>query len=56
MSDRYVPPYRITPGILHSIEQIGEALGSLRLHSDSAIASHLAARQPHQNHSGLPGH
>ena len=37
MSNRYTPPYRITPGILHSIEQIGEALGNLRAHSDSAI-------------------
>ena len=35
MTDRYAPPYRITPGILHSIEQIGEALGNLRLHSES---------------------
>jgi Fic family protein len=35
MTDRYTPPYRITPGILHSIEQIGEALGNLRLHSGS---------------------
>ena len=35
MNDRYAPPYRITPGILHSIEQIGEALGNLRLHSES---------------------
>ena len=31
MTDRYTPPYRITPGILHSIEQIGEALGKLRV-------------------------
>ncbi len=36
MSDRYAPPYRMTPGILHSIEQIGEALGNLRAHSVSA--------------------
>ena len=36
MSDRNAPPYRITSGILHSIEQIGEALGNLRAHSDSA--------------------
>ena len=36
MNARYVPPYRITPGILHSIEEIGEALGNLRAHSDSA--------------------
>ncbi len=35
MTDRYTPPYRITPGILHSIEQIGEALGNLRVHSES---------------------
>lgn len=34
MLDRYEPPYRITPGILHSIEQIGEALGRLRLPAD----------------------
>jgi Fic family protein len=37
MTDRYMPPYRITPGILHSIEQIGEALGKLRVYTDSAI-------------------
>jgi Fic family protein len=37
MNSRYVPPYRITPGILNSIEQIGEALGNLRAHSDNAI-------------------
>jgi len=37
MRDRYEPPYRITPGILHSIEQIGEALGNLRAHSAGAI-------------------
>ena len=36
-TDRYTPPYRITPGILHSIEQIGEALGNLRAVSDSAV-------------------
>jgi Fic family protein len=35
MTDRYTPPYRITPGILHSIEQIGEALGNLRMHAES---------------------
>jgi Fic family protein len=35
MTDRYKPPYRITPDILHSIEQIGEALGRLRLSSDN---------------------
>lgn len=35
MTDQYTPPYRITPGILHSIEQIGEALGNLRVGSDS---------------------
>jgi Fic family protein len=37
MTDRDAPPYHITPGILHSIEQIGEALGYLRVGSDSAI-------------------
>jgi cell filamentation protein, protein adenylyltransferase len=37
MSDRYVPHYHITPGILRSIERIGEALGNLRARSDSAI-------------------
>ena len=35
MTDQYAPPYHITPGILHSIEQIGEALGNLRVHSES---------------------
>ncbi len=34
MSDRYASPYRTTPGILHSIEQIGEALGRSRLPLD----------------------
>lgn len=37
MSDQYAPPYRITPGILHSIERIGEALGRLRLPSDNVV-------------------
>ncbi len=37
MSDQYAPPYCITPGVLHSIEQIGEALGKLRAGSDSAV-------------------
>jgi hypothetical protein len=41
ISDRYAPPYHITPGILHSIEQIGEALGNLRAHSDGAIVPTL---------------
>ena len=36
MSDRYVPPYRITPNILRCVERIGEALGKLRLDSESA--------------------
>jgi Fic family protein len=36
-NDRYTPPYRITPAILHSIEQLGEALGNLRAASDSAV-------------------
>jgi len=37
MTERYSPPYRITPGILHSIEQIGEALGNLRVGADSTV-------------------
>ena len=37
MTDRYAPPYRITPGILRSIGQIGKALGKLRAGSDSAV-------------------
>jgi Fic family protein len=37
MIDQYSPPYRITPSILHSIEQIGEALGKLRVDADSAV-------------------
>lgn len=37
MTNQYTPPYRITPTILHSIEQIGEALGNLRAGSDSAV-------------------
>jgi len=37
MSEKYPPPYRVTPTILHSIEQIGEALGKLRAGSDSAV-------------------
>ena len=37
MTDQYAPPYRITHGILHSIEQIGEALGNLRVGPDSAV-------------------
>ena len=37
MTDQYTPPYRITPAILHGIEQIGEALGTLRVGSDSAV-------------------
>jgi Fic family protein len=36
MTALYTPPYRITPGILHIIERIGEALGKLRLDSESA--------------------
>jgi len=36
MTALYTPPYRITPSILHGIEQIGEALGHLRANSDSA--------------------
>jgi len=41
MTDRYIPPYRITPVILHSIEQIGEALGNLRAGADSAVVPAL---------------
>ena len=37
MTNQYAPPYRITPGILHSIEQTGEALGKLRVGTDSAV-------------------
>jgi Fic family protein len=37
MRDRYVPTYRITPVILHHVEQIGEALGNLRAYADSAM-------------------
>jgi Fic family protein len=37
MTDQYMPLYRISPTILHSIKQIGEALGNLRAGSDSAI-------------------
>jgi Fic family protein len=37
MTDQYTPPYRINPGILHRIEQIGEALGKLRMGADSAV-------------------
>ena len=37
MTDRYAPLYNITPVILHRIEQIGEALGKLRVGSDSAV-------------------
>ncbi|MBA4418154.1 MAG: cell filamentation protein Fic [Syntrophus sp. (in: bacteria)] len=36
MSDRYTPMYRITPVILHCVEQIGEALGNLRTQLDNA--------------------
>ena len=41
MTDRYAPPYHITPGILHSVERIGEVLGKLRVGSDSAVVSAL---------------
>lgn len=37
MTDRYTPTCYISPGILHSIEQIGEALSNLREGSDNAI-------------------
>jgi Fic family protein len=38
VTDRYTPQYRITPGILHCVEEIGEALGKLRTLSDSSVA------------------
>jgi Fic family protein len=38
MSDRYTPTYHITPVILRYVEQIGEALGNLRAHFESATA------------------
>ena len=41
MTDRYAPPYHITPAILHRIEQIGEALGNLRVGPDSAVVTAL---------------
>jgi Fic family protein len=41
MTAPYKPPYRITSGILHSIEQIGEALGKLRAGSDSVVVPSL---------------
>ncbi len=41
MSKKYMPPYHITPTTLHCIEQIGEALGKLRIHPDSAIVPRL---------------
>jgi hypothetical protein len=41
MTDRYTQLYRITPSILHSIEQIGEALGNLRVGSDSSVVPAL---------------
>jgi Fic family protein len=41
MTALYKPPYRITPGILHSIEQIGEALGKLRAGSDDVVVPAL---------------
>jgi Fic family protein len=37
MSKKNIPPDRITPTILHSIEQIGEALGNLRVGSNGAV-------------------
>ena len=37
MRNQYVPPSRIAPAILHSIEQIGEALGKLRAGSDGFV-------------------
>jgi len=36
MSEKYMPPYRISPEILRCVERIGEALGNLRAHSDNA--------------------
>jgi Fic family protein len=43
MTEHYTLPYHITPSILHSIEQIGEALGNLRVGADSAVV--LALRR-----------
>ena len=37
MSDRHAPPYRIISAILRCVEQIGEALGDLRAHSDQTL-------------------
>ncbi len=37
----YKSPYRITPAILHSIEQIGEALGNRRAGSDNTAVPAL---------------
>jgi Fic family protein len=37
MTEQYAPPYRITPSILHGIEQIDEALGKLRVGADSTM-------------------
>jgi Fic family protein len=37
MTDRYTPQYRITPAILHCVEQIGEALGNFCARYDSAV-------------------
>jgi len=37
----YKPPYRITPAILHSIEQIGESLGQISADTDGAVVPHL---------------
>ena len=41
MSDRYMPQYHITPGILHCVEQIGEALGNLSASFDNAVVPAL---------------
>jgi Fic family protein len=41
MTEKYTPPYHIIPTILNCIEQIGEALGKLRVHTDSAIVPRL---------------
>lgn len=35
MNKKYVPTYHITPAILHCIEEIGEALGKLRIQFDN---------------------
>lgn len=41
MTEKYTPPYHIIPTILNCIEQIGEALGKLRVHTSNAIVPRL---------------